>query len=176
MRSLRLFLALAVLALAAGKAHSDDPLGAIGSLASGNSTGQVLGDLGKIPTPGTTGSFGRGLGQVVRGWTHDGVKGTELAERIHWLQQTRAADRGDFSLVPRPRRFLAPRPRRSLVPRPRGAAPRHPRGPPRDSQRPEPHQERRNAAGPRPRGAAPRPSRLPSRQGQRQLARPGRGP
>src|SRR5438128_1646319 len=35
------------------------------------------------------GAFSRGLGQIVSGWTHQGIVGRPLAERIHELQQER---------------------------------------------------------------------------------------
>ena len=57
MKSLRLFLALALLASAARQAHSDDPLGSIGSLGSKSGTGQVLADVGKMQTPAPPGAF-----------------------------------------------------------------------------------------------------------------------
>ncbi|HMF15189.1 MAG TPA: hypothetical protein VKE94_22900, partial [Gemmataceae bacterium] len=60
-----------------------------GSLGSGASLGQSLGDLG---IPGSVGSspFSNGLGQIVSGWARQGIHGPELAERIHWLQSMRS--------------------------------------------------------------------------------------
>src|SRR5262245_43625965 len=54
---------------------------------------QGLSDIGSLRPASTTNSpFSRGLGQTVSGWTHDGIHGQELAERIHWLQQSRRGD------------------------------------------------------------------------------------
>src|SRR6516225_611992 len=97
MRSLRLFLALALLTVLTRPTWGQDPLGSIGSQGSGANLGNVLGNLGRVPTPGTTGAFSQGLGQIVSGWTQDGIKGQELSERIHWLQQARRGDRDDFT-------------------------------------------------------------------------------
>ncbi|HJZ90831.1 MAG TPA: hypothetical protein VKE40_08145, partial [Gemmataceae bacterium] len=62
----------------------------------GANLGQGFGDFGKLNTPPATSPFGRGLGQVVSGWTRDGIRGQDLADRIHWLQQTRRLDRNNL--------------------------------------------------------------------------------
>jgi hypothetical protein len=65
-----------------------------GALGSGAQIGQNLSGLGgpfqNLPQGG---SLGQGLGQVVSGWARDGIHGPELAERVHWLQQTRNSER-----------------------------------------------------------------------------------
>src|SRR5262245_36856178 len=58
--------------------------------------GPDLGKFARLNTPPANSPFGRGLGQIVSGWTHDGVRGQDLADRIHWLQQTRRPDRDDL--------------------------------------------------------------------------------
>src|SRR5207247_9104063 len=50
-----------------------------------------LGQLNILGSPTTGGSpFSNGLGQIVSGWTQQGIHGQELADRIHWLQSMRA--------------------------------------------------------------------------------------
>jgi hypothetical protein len=57
-----------------------------GALGTGANIGQaVTGQLGQTAIPASS-PFSRGIGQVVSGWTHDGIHGTELAQRIHQLQ------------------------------------------------------------------------------------------
>ena len=40
-------------------------------------------NFGSLNTPPANSPFGRGLGQIVSGWTHDEMRGQELADRIH---------------------------------------------------------------------------------------------
>src|SRR5438874_1502835 len=89
-----------------GAARGDDgpslPRGALGS---GADFGQIMRDPGTL---GATGSapFSRGLGQIVSGWSRDGIHGEELAERIHWLQRMRAEEIEDrFRTLDRQRRL-----------------------------------------------------------------------
>src|SRR5216683_2725306 len=73
-----------------GTARADDgPIIPRGALESGANVGQFLSNAG---TPGIASNapFSRGLGQIVSGWTQQGIRGDELAERVHWLQRLRA--------------------------------------------------------------------------------------
>ena len=71
--------------------RGDEPLPRTGALGSGANIGRAV--LGQIGTSGlastTTAPLTQGLGQIVSGWAHQGIVGTELAERIHQLQATR---------------------------------------------------------------------------------------
>lgn len=98
MNSLRFFLGVAALLVLCGISRGLDGSSAPAP-GSGPGLGQVLQDLGRPSTPAATPTapatapLSRGLGQVVSGWTHDGVHGQQLAERIHWLQSTRMDER-----------------------------------------------------------------------------------
>ncbi len=79
-----------------GTSFGDDPTQAIprGSLGSGANLGQaVSGQPGGLPFDQTTSPLSRGIGQIVSGWTHDGIHGQELATRIHQLQGKNLDDR-----------------------------------------------------------------------------------
>ncbi len=78
--------------------QGDEPLPRTGALGSGANIGQaVLGQTGTSSlTSTTTAPLTQGLGQIVSGWTHQGIHGTELAERIHRLQATRFDQREDL--------------------------------------------------------------------------------
>src|SRR5262249_59158842 len=87
-------LAVGVPLIVCERVRGDDPVLPKSPLGTGANLGQVLGDLGRVgTTPVTNSPLSRGLGQIVSGWTHDGIHGQELAERIHWLQQARRLDR-----------------------------------------------------------------------------------
>jgi hypothetical protein len=98
MNSLRFLLGVAALLVLCGISRGQDG-SAAPAPGSGPGLGQVLQDLGRSSAPATTPTapanapLSRGLGQVVSGWTHDGVHGQQLAQRIHWLQSTRTDER-----------------------------------------------------------------------------------
>jgi hypothetical protein len=82
------FLAIAVALGITAAAQADDPPAIPRApLASGANLGQ-LSNLG-LPTTGGS-PFSNGLGQIVSGWTQQGIHGQELADRVHWLQSMRA--------------------------------------------------------------------------------------
>ena len=56
-------------------------------LASGANLPQLKDGLPGMPS---SSPFSNGLGQIVSGWTQQGIHGPELADRIHWLQSMRA--------------------------------------------------------------------------------------
>jgi hypothetical protein len=103
MQKIRFLLAAVVPLVIAGFVRGDDPPTAGGTSAPRLNLGSTLQDIGRLNSTATDSPFSRGLGQAVSGWTHDGVHGTELADRIHWLQQQRRdgsgltsfSDRGD---------------------------------------------------------------------------------
>src|SRR5262249_52029666 len=98
--------ALAVaIGLSASAQAQDVSSFARGALGSGAGFGQTLGDMAVSRTFGDS-PFTQGLGQMVSGWTQQGIQGTDLADRIHWLQgmrademaqRTRWLDQGGFS-------------------------------------------------------------------------------
>src|SRR5262245_24968394 len=45
--------------------------------------------LGNLGGTSASSPFSNGLGQIVSGWTQQGIRGPELADRIHWLQTMR---------------------------------------------------------------------------------------
>src|SRR5262245_2044098 len=57
-------------------------------LGSGATLGQFLENFCASGTGSSP--FSNGLGQIVSGWTQQGIQGQDLAERIHWLQGMRA--------------------------------------------------------------------------------------
>jgi hypothetical protein len=76
--------------------RGDEPLPRTGALGSGANIGQaVLGQTSSL-TSTATAPLTQGLGQIVSGWAHQGILGTELAERIHQLQATRFDQREDL--------------------------------------------------------------------------------
>src|SRR5262249_42830022 len=81
-----------------GSTCADDPVNVPrGALGSGAQIGDGLRGIGGMAqNPGLNGPLNQGLGQIVSDWAHDGIHGQELAERIHWLQQTRNLDNSDF--------------------------------------------------------------------------------
>jgi hypothetical protein len=82
------FLAIAMALGITAAAQADDPPAIPRApLASGANLGQ-LSNLG-LPTTGGS-PFSNGLGQIVSGWTQQGIHGQELADRVHWLQSMRA--------------------------------------------------------------------------------------
>src|SRR5947209_8563788 len=84
------FVAAIVVLATAGVVRGDD--GALlpkGSLGTGASLGQFAGPLATPGMPSAS-PFTNGLGQAVSGWTHQGIHGPELSERVHWLQGMRA--------------------------------------------------------------------------------------
>jgi hypothetical protein len=91
----RFLMAVMVFFAMGGKVRGDDgPPVARGALGSGASLGHLLPAFGKpsVAAEAPEAPLTRGLGQVVSAWTHEGIHGEELAERIHWLQPLRADD------------------------------------------------------------------------------------
>jgi hypothetical protein len=78
----------------AGASFGDDPTQTVprGPLGSGANQA-VSGQPGGLPVNQSTSALNRGLGQIVSGWTHDGIHGQELAVRIHQLQGKSFDDR-----------------------------------------------------------------------------------
>src|SRR5947209_15100558 len=82
------FLAVAVALGICSAARGDDPPAIPRApLASGANLSQ-LSNPG-LPTTGGS-PFSNGLGQIVSGWTQQGIHGQELADRVHWLQSMHA--------------------------------------------------------------------------------------
>ncbi len=77
----------------AGALRGDDAAAAArGALGSGARIGTNLSTLdGPLQAPPRGGALSQGLGQVTSGWARDGIHGSDLAERVHQLQQARAA-------------------------------------------------------------------------------------
>src|SRR5215471_1592200 len=98
MHKVRSLLAVVVLLGLGGTGRGEDPLVPRGIPGPGANLGQNFADFGKLNTPPVNSPFGRGLGQIVSGWTRDGVRGQELADRIQWLQQARRLDQDDLPL------------------------------------------------------------------------------
>src|SRR6266852_8934346 len=85
MKILAIAVALGICSAARGDDPPAIPRAPLGS-------GANLGQLSNLGLPATTTSspFSNGLGQIVSGWTQQGIHGQELADRIHWLQSMRA--------------------------------------------------------------------------------------
>jgi len=91
MKTLRL-IAVGVAFSISGLAYPQDlNLRPGGSLGSGANIGQSIGNLGSSTLSGGS-PFSKGLGQIVSGWTQQGIRGPDLADRIHWLQAMRAEE------------------------------------------------------------------------------------
>ncbi len=78
--------------LMSGTTRADNPnqVPKKGGLASGANVGQgVSGQTGNPTVNPPTTPLNQGIGQIVSGWTHQGIHGQELAERIHQLLATR---------------------------------------------------------------------------------------
>lgn len=86
---------VALLALG-GSARGDEPPVPRGGPGPVTTFGPDFGNFGRLNTQPANSPFGRGLGQIVNGWTRDGVHGQGLADRIQWLQQARRPDRNDL--------------------------------------------------------------------------------
>src|SRR5262245_60960585 len=94
MKKILFVLAVVVPLLIAGTVRGDDPPAVGGTAKPRLNLGSTLQDIGRLNSTPTDNPFSRGLGQTVSGWTHDGIHGTELSDRIHWLQQQRRDGNG----------------------------------------------------------------------------------
>ena len=89
MKTLRLFAVVAAFSISGIAQAQDVNLLPRGSLGSEANIGQAIGNLGSSALSGGS-PFSNGLGQIVSGWTQQGIRGTDLADRIQWLQAMRA--------------------------------------------------------------------------------------
>jgi hypothetical protein len=75
-------------------ARADDPItspltaGARAGTRTATQSGLTTG-VNSVLSTQTAGALSNGIGQIVSGWTHEGIHGRELAQRIHELQATR---------------------------------------------------------------------------------------
>ncbi len=90
---------IATLAIGTAVRGDDRPLSPTGSLGAGARLAPPVDGPGAPGTP-VNAPLSRGLGQIVSGWTHDGIHGEELAERIHRLQRQRAEEREERLRAP----------------------------------------------------------------------------
>src|SRR5262249_47998493 len=98
------FLGVAVFLGVGGTVQSQDAPSILrSSLGSGANFGQFLDNLGAFGTSGSP--FSNGLGQIVTGWTQQGIQGQDLADRIHWLQSMRADEMAERTRWLDQRRF-----------------------------------------------------------------------
>src|SRR6516165_8173220 len=98
------FLGVALLLGVGGAVRAQEAPSILGGpLGSGANFGQFLENVGAFGT--SSSPFSNGLGQIVSGWTQQGIQGQDLADRIHWLQSMRADEMAERTRWLDQRRF-----------------------------------------------------------------------